>query len=783
MRGQLVASDVLVIQRGLRELAASRPPSSEQLMSYLPRIAQMSSVQLQQVFATVVPLCKQTYVKAPSRRAYEELVLNGPTSGEEPYRAALWYQTTKDSGVNIPLKLSRTMGFNISPEDITSHFETPRDSVTPPHRVVRPNGNAINKFLEIGGSHSVDTYQLPLWRDELKNLGIDDEAIRFLLQSAAQRTIDREEYQKFSDPTWVKRKPGPLENATQRLNTTRTALGALEMQHRAQEAKSHAPETAQQSRHIMKHIAGQMNQHRRTERAAQEYIREHTPITASMRARRARRSHTIQPTQGTKRGGPDDVISTRQREAEEESVRHKRSTTPPPAPPPPLPPFEMPKTPIPPKRAPPQKSLLQEFQEMGQFKEEEPQGEFKEEQFKEVRTADPYEAQPDILGRWLDKNPPEAELKQRMAKFEKRNMKVKRALQKTAKDLEFVNKAFTVFGTEKKRKMKTIVQGLIKGDLDSAIWLKRYRFKKFKKKFPGVTWANEAWNPNMKRAKSQSEGGDHDRDADRAALREILTKLEQPGDTPLKVQDYSALYRAIGAPASFLNTLKDVTRDIHYAHSSYSKTFSENEDAISRMQSQLLKEDRDADLEDVMPVDEEPQTKPPRAPKPRAKKKPRRGEVHSGVQEARAETKKKAAAKKRKPKPKKEAEGRAAETAQEMDRGRPRAPASSSVRTRSQPTRPRFAIDMDYPTRQALREKEHGHDTKRAAIGRRSADITRLGAARAHSPQDRRRRSEALTRRSEEISARARSAGRRKGAYVRRRSRALHRGGSPTGRR
>jgi hypothetical protein len=344
--------------------------------------------------------------------------------------------------------------------------------------------------------------------------------------------------------------------------------------------------------------------------------------------------------------------------------------------------------------------------------------------------------------------------------------------------------------------MKTLVEGIIKGDLDMGLWLKKYRFGKFKAKFPSVKWPNEVWHPNTKRAKGRSEGGEHYRDLDKAALDEILVKLDVPGDAQLRVQDYLALYRAIGAPESFLTTLKDVTKDIQQDHSADSKKFSENADGILRMQNVLDGFDRDADLEEIMPVDE----KPP-------KRKPRRGEVHSGVQQARAERKAKAAKTKaakaaktkaktkatkatraRKAKP--PAEGRAAETAQDMDRGRTRDVEAPTSRTRSQPARALvqqssrpFRPDLDYPTRQAIRDTAQGHDAKRAALGRRSADITRLGAARAHSPQDRRRRSEALTRRSREISARARSAGRRPGAYVRRRSRPQHRGGSPKGRR
>ena len=127
-----------------------------------------------------------------------------------------------------------------------------------------------------------------------------------------------------------------------------------------------------------------------------------------------------------------------------------------------------------------------------------------------------------------------------------------------------------------------------------------------------------------------------------------------------------------------------------------------------------------------------------------------------------------------------------------MDRpGRGREAEPGIVRTRSLPSRPVFHPLMEFPTRQALRETQEGHDTKRAAIGRRSADITRLGAARAHSPQDRRERDKHLRGRTDELSRRRREQERARSAsaYARRRKgsvrskRPVHRGGSPKGRR
>ena len=753
----------------MQQLAAERPASSEELHEFLPRIGKLNSGQMQHLLSIVIPLCTAQTYKAPTRNAYEELVLNGPQSGEEAYGAQVWYNTSLSRpGINIPRKLSNIMEFSIPPEDVKAHFSAIRSHKgAHRRRVTRPDRRAVHKFLDEGGSHTVDTYRVPLWVKDIKQMEVDDEAIRFLLQSAARRTIDRDEYQKFTDVKWInKNKPKSLDAANARLDAARVAMDALQRKHAIEQKRAEISETAQQARHNMTHISSQLRASTKDERAAMEYIRAHTPISASEKARRAHRAHTM--------GRPPLAPRGKKRSAEETNVPGVRLEDEPEADPkrrPPRPEFKLPPTPDQPPPVPPliPQSLADEFKEM------EAAGEYKQEQFKEVRRADPFEAQPDIVGRWLDTEPTKAEIKTRLAKFEKYNHKITKRLRKSAKDLEFVDEAFTIFGKAKKNRMKTLVEGIIKGDLDMAIWLKKYRFKKFKAKFPAVKWANEAWHPNTQRAKGLSKGGEHYRDLDKAALEEILVKLDVPGDAQLKVQDYSALYRAIGAPESFLTTLKDVTKDIQQDHSADSKKFSENSDAILRIRNVLDGFDRDADLEDIRPI---------------AKKKPRRGQVHSGVQQARAETKKKAAAKKRKPKPRKKKaegprEGRAAETAQEMDRGRTREAASSAVRTRSQPSRPIFAPDMGYPTRQAIRETGEtvmGHDSKRAALGRRSADVTRLGDARAHSPQDRRRRSKALKERAEEISVRARSAGRRPGAYVRRRSRALHRGGSPTGR-
>ena len=668
MGKRLAAEDILKLQQGLQQLAASNPVSSDQLMSYARRIAGMSQNQMQELLRTVLPLCAAPVYKAPSRSQYEDLVVNGPRSTQDAYGAQLWYNTIKDSGVNVPLKLSNIMGFKIPTEDVRLHFETPRESVKPPHKFVRPDGNAVHNFLDHGGSHNVDTYQQALWANSMREQGVGDEGIRFLLQSAARRSIDWDEFQKFSDVDWIRKKPGSLQDATARLGAARSALDALGIQLQSAEEKAKAPATAPQARHMITHLQQKIMRTRQQEKAAERFLSLHTPATAAQQARRHRRARTTAAPEGLhrhKRGEPDPLdFGKKDWEAQAKFGRPEPLVPPPP--------FAGPSKDILP-RAPPEKqlSLADELQQLQQQGTAELAGE------KRVKAGDTgytrgdaYQGVRDRVGVWLRTNPTKADMQKKLDVLKRQQGELKTRLQKSDVLLVAKRDGFAIDGRSRPA-MKKLLEGILKGDTKAAQKLKKNYFSKFKKQLTGVIWPDEDWKATIVEARGKVEKGRKGH-LHRAALKDIIHKLGE-GNTLLEVQDFDAMWRTIGAPESFLDTLKTEVYDIEKDHSNDTRRFKENNEDLMRIEDVLQGKELDADLFDILPDEDEKEEKKEKRTDPRA--------VASDVQllarreKERAKRKAKKAKKARKPrKPKETAQA----TAQAMDAPPPEAPPPSA---------------------------------------------------------------------------------------------------------